>query len=468
MSLALTGLLLLGVALVYFVFFDLKQVHIAALVPDDFSFAVVYASIDDLRESYEAPYARQDADTGVDRIGRPTNVPGLEGVAQQRPVGSYWTHDQQLVWLLPYTDFGAFEEAFFTNRENTRLRPPQRVAQNYLSLSETAVRPRRSDDEPLFRQASTYPIALVGRPRDGGDLKRMFSYLFLHEPTRKPQGVRVLGREIARWPPRAAAFAASQIESLLVGFRPGKSEEPVGVDVELKPRADTALQHALPDGMGKLVAAAPHSTVALAGLALKKQGWEQLGFPLEVGDAAVVVAIVTTKLRARPNTILFVIRSKETPDELALIDGDESYEFDVFMDRKTEVRTTNIDAPARFAHILSSSARKPPAVALSVAREDGVWYCAIGSQAHQVVRHALGCARGATELSIGRWLREQKHGDVLQPKNLGAFVFRAEAATAMGWSMPLFEIRSLAVPTALSAAIVRSDQFVRADLRIYR
>ena len=269
MSLALTGLLLLGVALVYFLFFDLKRVHLSALVPDDYAFAVVYSSVDDLRASYEAPYARRDTDVGTDRIARPINVLGLEGVSQQQPVGSYWTADMKQVWIVPTIDFGALEEAFFTHRENTRLRPPARVARNYVSLSESSWKPSPGPDETWVRKATTYPIALVGKPRDGILLTRMLAYLFAHEPSRKPAGVRILGREILKMPRPVSQGIAAQMETLLVGFRLDKPELPVGIDVECELAGDSAFHHTLPDGLGNLVSAIPTTATAFGALALK-------------------------------------------------------------------------------------------------------------------------------------------------------------------------------------------------------
>ena len=44
--------------------------------------------------------------------------------------------------------------------------------------------------------------------------------------------------------------------------------------------------------------------------------------------------------------------------------------------------------------------KDPPPVYVSTAFENGIWFCAVGSQAEGAVRTALACMRGATELSI--------------------------------------------------------------------
>ncbi|MDH3590596.1 MAG: hypothetical protein OER88_01865 [Planctomycetota bacterium] len=469
MSVAATALLLVGIALVYYLFFDLRQVHIAALVPDDFSFGVFYSSVDDLREAYEAPYARKDADAGVERVGRPANIPGLEGVAQHRPAGSYWTNRDELVWLVPYTDFGAFEAAFFQSRENTRLRSPQRVSENYLSLSEAALAPRPGKDQTLVRRATEYPIALVGRPDDARSLLRMLSYLFLHEPARKPQGALLLGRQIARLPRAIFEFCAAEWDSLLLGFRRSEVGEPVVVDVEVRTAQGGALSHADGQALGSIVSAAPHSAVAVAAWAMRAEGWSRVGFPLDIGDAAVLAAIIETKHRARPYTLLLVIRSGNEFVVDPLLGSVEPLSYETVDDKGATVKTAAlVEVPPRWQHLTRSSARTPPPVYVTTAREKDMWFCAIGAQAHQVVRHALGCARGATELSITRWLRENKHPEAATPDATGMFVIRPEGMKALGTVMPVFEIRSLAAPSAVSGWLRAVDGVVRGDLAIHR
>ena len=149
--------------------------------------------------------------------------------------------------------------------------------------------------------------------------------------------------------------------------------------------------------------------------------------------------------------------------------GGASLDFETLEDRGTRVETADLgEAPAGMETILKAFARKPPSVYLLMAREKGVTYLAIGSQAHQVVRHALGCARGATELSLARLVREKQHEEVLAPESAGAFWFDATAAKGLGTTMPLFEIRSIAVPSAVSGSLRRDGDRLHGDVRIYR
>ncbi|MHC4818097.1 MAG: hypothetical protein ACYTF8_08585, partial [Planctomycetota bacterium] len=394
-SVGAAGLLLMTIALAYYFFFDLRVAHISALVPEKFSFGIFYRSLNELREIYDAPYQRSDADPARLRLGEPTNNPGLAGVDYEEPAGSIWTAGRDEILLVPVVDVGAFKDAFEIERSNLSVRPPHRVAANYLALSRAKATARRGPENPLVRRATDFPLAVAGHPRDASTFGVMLAALFMREARRKPEGVRMLGQEVRRLPTPIAAAVARECRDFLLGFPHQELDGPARVAIEatLSEESAVARSAALAGELDlvDLVATFPFNTVLLAGGVLDAEGWRSMGLPIPVGDAAFAFGLVEKRHHARRFTLLLAARPRD-PAVLArladaghrplLDDPQQALVFARLMDGEAEVRTAPLASPpAWLATVLRSSAKKAPPVYVSSTVAQGIWYCAIGSLA---------------------------------------------------------------------------------------
>lgn len=460
------ALLILAVG-VYALFFRREPAHVSELVPRDFSFGVFTRSLNDLRQLYEGPYAREDADPAHLRFGRPCNVPGLDGVDYDAPAASYWTDGiGEEVFLMPILDARAFEDGFDRERENTRMRDPERVAKNYLSLSEQRVKARRGPRNDLAMAAARYPLALCGRPRDGTWLRAMLAYLLSREAPRKPSGS-LLAQEAARLPAGIADAIARECEDLLLGF-----PLPEAPDAPARVVGEATL---VPDGMvarsahlaaevdlTDVAASFPHNTVLLLGLVLDARAWQDAGMPLPLGDAAFACGILEERIHARRFTVLLAARPR-SPHDLArvkeqgskpLVGETAGLAWATVEDGGAQVRTAALPAPpAWLLEVLRSDAEAAPPVYVSTATERGIWYCAIGSQAEGVVRRALGCLRDTPELGLARNKPVAQHPGFLSGAHVGLALVTASGLKALGCPMPYFEIASLHQPASITAVL---------------
>jgi hypothetical protein len=476
LSLGALALLLVAVALVYFVFFSLNEAHVAALVPEDMAWGVFYRSVDDLREAYEHPDARRDVDPARLRLGRRVNVPGLDGVAQHRPFGSFMTRDFEEVFLVPFTDFDAFEEAFEKSQVDVNLRAPNRVARNYLAVSRAPVIPSKRADNRLVLRGLEHPISLVGRPRDAQTVKLMLRQLLEFEPPRRTAGgVPTLAEVTARLPTAAAELIAAECDDLVLGIEPGaEARAPVRAPFEarlapggLLARAEAVAAQA---GLADAVASFPRETVLLAGAALDAAAWKELGFAAGTGDGAVACGIVDTQYRARRYTVLVVARNGASGEALAatLFGGGLTYK--AVADKQTTVRTAVLPAiPDALADVLRASVRdEEPPVYVSHATEDGLAFCAVGSQAEASVRHALACRRGAEELSLGRAPLLGDHRALVTGTPALVAVVSPAGLRALRLPMPLFQIVSLAQPASVTMAARVEEARLVGEFRVQR
>jgi hypothetical protein len=481
-SVGVAGLLVLTVGLAYYYFVDLRPAHISELVPKEFSFGIFYRSLNELRELYEGPYQRSDADPARLRIGEPTNNPGLAGVDYREPAGSFWTADRKEILLVPCVDPDAFREAYETERSNLSVRAPHRVAENYFALSRAKATARRGPENPLVLRATDYPLALTGHPKDASTCRLMLAALFVREARRKPQGVRLLGQEVRRLPTPIAAAVARECDDLLLGFPHPEPTRPVRVEIE----ADLADGSAMARSAGLvadldltgLVATFPFNTVLLAGGALDAEGWRAMGLPVPVGDAAFAFGLVEKRLHARRFTLLLAARPRDPAvlETLArdghrplLDDPRAELEFARIRDGEAEVRTAPLAAPpAWLAHVMRSDAAKAPPVYVSSTVARGVWYCAVGSLAEGTVRHALGCLRGALELGIQRSAPVAGYREFLGAPHAAVAMVTPTSLKAFGYEMPMVEIASLGQPKSALAVLDVADGRARGELRLDR
>jgi hypothetical protein len=377
---------------------------------------------------------------------------------------------------MPVRKIPAFEDAFEQERENIRMREPERVAKSYLSLSQQPVRARRGPLNSLVLDAVRYPLAVCGRPRDGTMLTAMLAYLLAREAPRKPEAP-LLIQQATRLPKGVADVIARQCDDLLLGFPlPDAPDAPVRVEGEaaLVPTGMVARSAHLAAevDLTNVVASFPHNTVLLAGLVLDAPGWQEVGLPLPLGNAAFACGLVEEKIHARRFTVLLAARPASAHDlarlkeqSLAPLVGDPAgLSWNTVEDGRAEVRTAELpDAPAWLAQVLRSDAEAPPPVYVSTTSERGIWYCAIGSLAEGTVRRALGCLRDTPELGLSRNKPIALHKRFLARPHVGLALVTAAGLKAFDAQMPYFEIASLDQPPSVTAVL---DVDAKAKLEI--
>ena len=142
-----------------------EPVHVSSLVPEDAGFALVVRSLNDLGTLFQGADARADYDPARELVGRPANVPNLDGVAFDRPAVRMLTADNQSVQLLPMTDPDAFKQAFDKGITDIQLEA-HRIG-DYMALTDRDYRPGREDPNGwIVRALDTYPFAIVATPKD--------------------------------------------------------------------------------------------------------------------------------------------------------------------------------------------------------------------------------------------------------------------------------------------------------------
>jgi hypothetical protein len=481
-SVGVTGLLLLTLALAWFIFFDLRPAHISELVPEDFKFGIFYRSLNELRELYEAPYQRSDADPARLRLGDPINNPGLSGVYYGGPAGSFRDKDGAEIHLVPFVDVDAFKDAYETERADLSVRAPHRVAENYFALSREKATARRGPENPLVLRATDFPLALAGHPKDASTFRVMLATLFVREARRKPAGVPLLGLEVRRLPTPVAAAVARECDDFLLGFPQQERAGPVRVVVEAKLAEGSAVARgaALVEDLDLtgLVATFPYNTVLLAGGVLDAEGWRVLGLPIPVGDAAFAFGLVEKRLHARRFTLLLAARPRDPAVLKTLAEAgyrpllenpEVRLPFATVEDGGVEVRTAPLAAPpAWLADVMRSDAAKAPPVYVSSTVAKGVWYCAIGSLAEGTVRYALACLRGARELGIQRSAPVAGHRELLAAPHAGIALVTAAGLKGLRYEMPLWEVASVGQPPAITAVLDVDGREARIDIRAER
>jgi len=474
---------LLGAAAIYLMFFRLSDANIAALVPEDMQYGVFYRSLDELRAAYEHPHARSDVDPARRRVGAPVNVPGLDGIAYGRPVGTYVDRGGEEVHLVPFRDFDAFENAFDENRENLHLRAPEKIAERYLGLSRTGRLPAKGPDHRLVRRGLQYPIALVGYPDDARTLRRMLLALLVPDVARETGGVPTLAQAAVRLPDPLADAVAAELADLVVGIAaPEGKNEPVTATIDAQPVTDgvfagaAALQGTL--GLRDVVSCLPVKTTMFFAAGLDAAGWKRAGLPVDIGAAAVAAAVIDDKPWAGRYQLLVVARPAAGAEMLDRLDTlapllfapelAEGAQYETVMDGPTAVRVARLAArPEPLAGFLRSGTRNPRPVYFATARENGLWFGAIGAYAERAVRSALGCRRGATELSILRSELLAHHDRFVHGDAAAYALVSPEGLRAFELPMPYFGTASLAQPTAITAA-VRAGKRLVANIRLAR
>lgn len=485
LTLVILATVLIGAAFALFTFVGLREVHIASLVPGDFRFGVFYSSVNDLEELYEGRLRRKDFNPAKVRIANRMNVPGFEGVPYDEPVGYFVTRDKKEYFLAPYTDLGALEDAFDKGKENLNLNSPRRVARNYVSISAAPGKVTPGPDNPLVLEAVKYPVALAGRPDDANAVRLMLRYLLAWDGDPKLPGVPRASDDVVKLPPAVTGLIAEECEGLVLGFSKPKEDGLGGLahlfaqlskDGALDRAAALAEKVELSDVLGCF----PRDTAVLAGAVLDARGWKRVGVPLPMGDGALAAGVVHKQYHARRFTVLVVARPT---DPLVLKGMFENalrqyagVAFTDVADKETTVKTAKLQVvPEGFEVALRSAKKAPPPVYVSTAVEKGTWFWAIGSQAESVVRHALSCLRGATQLSIYGQQRAPYAGPIKTSSPLkrtrghvAVAYAEADGMRAFRYPLPWIDIAGIGQPAALTATLDVSRGEARGEIRFLR
>lgn len=464
--------------------------HLAALVPEDAAFAVVSSSVNDLRELYVSEYQVAEFDAARARLGEPVNVPGLDGVDYDRPVGSYFRPGDGMVWLVPVADLGAFESAHRGELQNINVKAPVRVANNYVSVAETDAVASVGPDNRMVLEATQYPLALVGNPTGPGVLRAMLVALFGPERPPRFPNVTPLAAMLARMPEAVAQLATAELGPLRLAVRAHKPDDPaVRFDLLAVPSSQshlaTAMEYAsavsVADLIGVLPAGNKISTVAAAAVVLNAESWQKLGLPMNVGPAAGMIAIVQQKYRAGRHTVVFGLaptneRAFERIAQTPLLGLDPESATKLKLDGP-EVRLFRVaKAPDAFAHLFESDAQSPPPLYFGRVRIKNAWYCALGAHAEEVLRAIADGISGASPAVMrklfggadNRLVPTAAHRDFFRKGLLAAAFLTAEGTKALKHPFPYIQTASIGMPEALTVLVESKKGKLHADLRAFR
>jgi hypothetical protein len=464
--------------------------HIAALVPEDAIYCVVSSSVNDLRELYVSKYQVTEFDPARARIGDPVNVPGLDGVDYERPVGVYLSRDRELVNLVPFTDLGAFEKAFDQTRENVNAKAPIEVAKHYLSVSESDAVATIGPDDRMILEASKHPLALVGRPGSSLELRAMLVALFGAERAPRMRTAIPLSALCLGMPEAVATAALRELRQFRLAVLPHKPDDPaVRFDLVADPGPQSQLVRAAEYAtggeaatlLGTLPAGHKMNTVAGAAVVLDAEGWRTMGMPISVGPAAGMIGVVTLKYRAGRQCMVFGLAPSD-PEALDRIAVAPVLGLDPSAAQTIKLTGAELllhrvkDAPSPFRKILSSEARSPPPLYLCTARLGGIWFCTLGAHAEEVMRAIVDGATGASrfvlrDIKAGvdkRLVPTALHPKLFRPGLLALGFLNAEAPRAIKFPIPHMQTASIGNPEAVTFTLAMEEDRLHADIRVFR
>ena len=407
---ATARIVLLGVffaALVGLLYWNLQtlaneSVHVSSLVPEDASFALVVRSLNDLGTLFQGSDARADYDPARELVGRPANVPDLEGVAFDRPVVRMLTADNKSVQLLPLAAPDAFKQAFGKGITDIQLEA-HRIG-DYMALADRDYRPGRGDSNGwIVRALDTYPLAVVATPKQAGFVRKVLAEaLFLKQARSLPQPV--------------AQFIVDECERFLLGLLPASKGRNTRIVLEaalVQGAVSRAAAAAAAHDPALLARSYPLRTLLLGAGGLGASELRSLAKLVLDPDAAakldaaaaIAVGVVETTAAHRPYALLMLVSTPQTAVFERALDGLVSKaggKWEVTQANKTPLRTLRLaQVPPPLTKLLRSTGPAPPPVHVSSAVQDGVWICAVGSRAQSLVAEALISLAGGKTMSLG-------------------------------------------------------------------
>jgi len=478
-------LLLAGIGLAAWLLglFEPPTAHIAALVPEDATYAVVTRSLNELREAYEGKYAPRDADPARDRFGRPVNVPGLDGFDYDRPAGYFANADGRLVYVVPVADGDAFEAAHAGARENIHAKEPVRVAKHYLSVSQGDAVATVRDDDPWILEAATHPLALVGRPADALRLKAMLVAFFQPDGVPRVRNALPVANLFLGLPDRVADPMASELERFRLALKERESPgRQVRFDLVAEPSAKSHFARAakfaadarVADLVGLMPAGKDVQTVLAVSALLDGEGWKAFGAPFDVGPAAAAFGIASLRFRAGRHAAIFAL----APTDPARLDGFFVAPADA-EERAvggTPVRVWRLAGPPPpLASVLATDAANPPPLYACTTRVDDVWFGAIGAHAEEVVRALVHAAKGETQKTMRNLVADENrrvaptraHDQFFHGGRIAIGFMDARAQRAVDFPLPYVPMASIAQPEAVTFVLTASEGRFYGELRCF-
>ena len=462
--------------------FDPPTAHIAALVPDDAPYAVVSSSLNDLRQAYKGKYAARDSDPAQARFGDRVNVPGLEGFDFERPIG-YFSQGGKVVYVVPFLDQGAFDDAHAEERANMRAKDPVRVAKHYLSVSSSDAVATVGPDNRWILEASQHPLAVVGRPVDNFTLRAILVEFFGPDPMPDVRNAFPIAHLFAALPTSVGDPIAGEIEQMRLALpKRDVGATMVRFDLRATPTsssqfaraADLAAEARVAELLGFMPAGKQMESIAGIAAVLDGEGWKSLGLPVDVGTTTAMFGLVSLKYRAGRHVVVLAL----APTQVERLDAIEAAPAGS-QEREVDGQTLRIwklsEAPAPFAKILASRASSTPALYACTARAADAWFCTVGAHAEEVMRAMLRAASGNSEKSLRNLVGDENrkiaptraHGRFFDGGRLALGFITAQAQRALQFPLPYIPMASIGQPEAITFTLAYKDGLFQGDLRCF-
>ena len=482
--LVLAGLIIGAIALGLF---DPPVAHFAALVPKDAKFVVVSRSLNSLRAAYEGEYADRSSDPSVARIGTPVNVPDLNGFDYDRPIGMYVRDTGSPVYLVPFTDLGALEDAHGTARENINAKAPVRVARRYVSIADDDAVANVAKDDKWVLEASNFPLALVAAPSDASEFRGMLVTFFGQDAMPRVRNAVPLSAMCGTIPDAFATPFAEEFPKFRLALAVRKRRVPAVVfDFRAPVKAGGIVEAAADAGvdpaglLAEFPAAGDMTTVV--GLAAASSDWKARGLPFDPGPAAGAFAVVTMKYRAGRNNIVFAVQPKD-PARLKDMRVAPENANEGVIDGNPMRSWALTEPPAAFANMLADAGNKAAPLHACEAIVNGRWILTMGSHGEELMRAMIRRATGATTMTLrnlagektigpegkgsGKVVPMREHENFFAPGRVAVGFMLGEAQKAVAHPFPYIPMASIGQPDAVTFTVEVQGGWVKGDLRCF-
>jgi hypothetical protein len=465
--------------------FDPPAAHLASMVPGDTRFAVVSSSLNDLRTAFEGPYADKKSDAAQVRYGTPINLPGLDGIDYDRPLGYYVRDNSSPVYLVPFTDLGAMEDAHETARENINAHAPVRVAKRYVSVADDDSVATIGSDDPWILEACQHPLALVAKPANAVHLRGMLMTFFGHDKMPLVRKALPAAAMFSRLPSVLAQPLAEELPTFRLALMQRDSGSPsTRFDLRAKVRASGVIEGAQNSGVdpAALLADFPASgeMTTIVGLAAAGEHWTKFGAPFDPGPAAGAFAIVSLKYRAGRNNVVFALQPAD-PARLDGLRGAPANALGGVIDGTPMRSWAMPEPPSALAAILRDSGNDAAPLHACEAIVAGRWFLTIGSHAEEVMRAMIRRATKASPRTLRNLAGEKtlgvkgsgsvavvrEHEQFFAPGKIALGFILGEAQKALQHPLPYIPMGSIGQPRAITFTVEVVDGWIRGDFRCF-